>query len=398
MFESVEKAIEDIKAGKMVIVVDAESRENEGDLIFAASAATPEKINFMLKEGRGLICVALEPERVDELNLPLMVQNNGERLQTAFTVSVEVKEGTTTGISAKDRCLTALALANPEKKSKDFISPGHVFPLKARKGGVLVRAGHTEAAVDLTRAAGLTGGGVICEILNEDGSMARLPDLEKFAQKFDLTLISISDLIGYRRRSELLVKMVASPKLPTDYGEFQAFAFKDLVHGQEHMALVKGPIDSEKNILVRVHSECLTGDAFASKRCDCGVQLDLALKRISEEGGVLLYMRQEGRGIGLHNKMRAYELQDKGYDTVEANHMLGFKSDERTYGIGAQILYELGVRNIRLLTNNPKKGLGLDGHGLCIVEQLPIYGEPNDANRSYLTTKKLKMGHNLPNV
>jgi len=398
MFHNVNDAIEDIKIGKMVIVIDDEGRENEGDLIFAASTATPDKINFLTKEGRGLICVALDPDRIEELNLPLMVQKNDGRLQTAFTVSVEVKKGTTTGISAKDRCLTALALVDPNLSSNDFISPGHVFPLKARKGGVLVRAGHTEAAVDLVKSAGLPGGGVICEILNEDGSMARLPDLKKFSEKFKVKIISIADIISYRRQKELLVKLVASPNLPTTYGDFQAFAFKDLIHGQEHLALVKGKIKSEDKILVRVHSECLTGDAFASKRCDCGIQLDIALKIIGEKGGVLLYMRQEGRGIGLHNKMKAYELQDKGYDTVEANHMLGFKSDMRTYGIGAQILYELGVRKIRLLTNNPKKSMGLEGYGLSIDEQLPIYTEPNEVNRNYLSTKNTKMGHRIPNV
>lgn len=396
MLNTIEDAIEDIRLGKMVVVIDDEGRENEGDIIFAASAATPEKINFLTKYARGLICVSLTEERVEQLRLPMMVQNNNAPLQTAFTVSVEAREGTTTGISVHDRCHTALSLADQSKEAEDFVSPGHIFPIRARKGGVLVRAGHTEAAVDLAQAAGMGDAGVICEVLNEDGTMARLPDLMKFVEKYNLLLISIADLISYRRKSERLVKLVASPRMPTKYGEFQAFAYKDTIHGQEHIALVKGDVISKEPTIVRVHSECLTGDAFASLRCDCGNQLSFAMERIARDGGVLLYMRQEGRGIGLHNKMKAYELQEQGYDTVEANKKLGFKSDMRTYGIGAQILYDLGVRKIRLLTNNPKKKLGLEGYGLTIVEQMPIFCEPNKENFQYLATKKEKMGHDLP--
>ncbi|MFC1586391.1 bifunctional 3,4-dihydroxy-2-butanone-4-phosphate synthase/GTP cyclohydrolase II [Fibrobacterota bacterium] len=396
MLNTIEEALEDIKNGKMVVVIDDESRENEGDVIFPAKVSTPEKINFLAVHARGLICVALTDKRVEQLQLPMMVQRNNTPLQTAFTVSVEVKEGTTTGISAQDRSNTARALSDPAKGAEDFISPGHIFPLRAKKGGVLVRAGHTEAAIDLVQAAGVGDAGVICEVLKEDGSMARLPDLKKFVKRHGLKLITIADLISYRRRSEILVKLVASPRLPTSFGEFQAFAYKDVIHGQEHLALVHGKISSEKTSLVRVHSECLTGDAFGSLRCDCGKQLEVSLERISKEGGVLLYMRQEGRGIGLHNKMKAYELQEKGYDTVEANHKLGFKSDMRTYGIGAQILYDLGVRKINLLTNNPKKRMGLEGYGLTIVKQIPIYTEPNNENRAYLMAKKEKMGHELP--
>jgi 3,4-dihydroxy 2-butanone 4-phosphate synthase/GTP cyclohydrolase II len=398
MLNTIEEAMADIKAGRMVVVIDDESRENEGDVIFAASASTPEKINFLATYARGLICVALTEERVEQLQLPMMVQRNNTPFQTAFTVSVEAKEGTTTGISAKDRSNTAKALADHTKGAMDFISPGHIFPLRAKKGGVLVRAGHTEAAIDLVQAADVGDAGVICEVMKEDGSMARLPDLKRFVKKFDLKLISIADLISYRRRSEVLVKLVASPRLPTGYGEFQAFAYKDIIHKQEHLALVRGKIVSEEPVLVRVHSECLTGDAFGSLRCDCGTQLKIAMQRISSEGGVLLYMRQEGRGIGLHNKMKAYELQEQGYDTVEANHKLGFRSDMRTYGIGAQILYDLGIRKIRLLTNNPKKRKGLEGHGLTIIEQMPIYTEPNRENKAYLLTKKEKMGHKLPDL
>ncbi|MBF0431634.1 MAG: bifunctional 3,4-dihydroxy-2-butanone-4-phosphate synthase/GTP cyclohydrolase II [Fibrobacteria bacterium] len=398
MLNKIEDAIKDIKKGKMIIVVDDENRENEGDIIFAANASTAQKINFLTKHARGLICVALTEERVQALQLPMMVQNNNAHLQTAFTVSVEVKEGTTTGISSQDRSKTAKALADSTKLPSDFVSPGHIFPIKARNGGVLVRAGHTEAAVDLAKAAGKGSAGVICEILKEDGSMARLPDLKKFAKKHGLKLVSIADLITYRRKTEQMVKLVASPRLPTKFGEFHAFAYKDVIHGQEHLALVRGEISAETPTLVRVHSECLTGDVFTSMRCDCGSQLDMAMEKIGKQGGVLLYMRQEGRGIGLHNKMRAYELQDQGYDTVEANLKLGFKSDLRTYGIGAQILHDLGIRKIHLLTNNPKKRKGLEGYGLLIEKQIPIFSEPNKENCKYLATKKKKMGHKLPDI
>jgi len=398
MLNTIEEALEDIKIGKMVVVIDDESRENEGDIIFAASHSTPENINFLTRHARGLICVALTAERIDQLKLPMMVQHNNAPHETAFTVSVEVIKGTTTGISAQDRSKTAKALADSSLEADDFISPGHIFPLRARRGGVLVRAGHTEAAIDLVRAAGAGESGVICEVLNEDGSMARMPDLVKFAAEHDLKLISIADLISYRRKSEKMVKLVASPRLPTKYGDFKAFAYKDIVHGQEHLALVNGDISGDQPVLVRVHSECLTGDAFMSMRCDCGTQLQTAMERISKEGGVLLYMRQEGRGIGLHNKMKAYELQEQGYDTVEANHKLGFKSDQRSYGIGAQILYDLGIRKIILLTNNPQKRKGLEGYGLTIVRQKPIYTKPNDENMQYMKTKKEKMGHELPRI
>lgn len=398
MFSKIEDAIKAIARGEMVVVVDNADRENEGDIIFSAQHSTPEKINFLTKYARGLICVSLEESRVDQLQLPMMVTRNTERFQTAFTVSVEAREGTTTGISAQDRSLTAQFLADYSKGARDFISPGHIFPLQARNGGVLVRAGHTEAAVDLMKLAHLPPAGVICEILNEDGTMARLPDLTEFSQKHHLHLISIADLITYRRQGEKLVRKVANPKMPTEYGLFQAVAYEDIIHGGEHLALVKGEISQNQPILVRVHSECLTGDAFGSLRCDCGTQLHFAMDKIASEGGVLLYMRQEGRGIGLHNKMRAYELQDQGMDTIEANEHLGFKSDARTYGIGAQILYDLGCREIRLLTNNPKKKLDLDGFGLKVVEQIPIFSEPTYENRHYLFTKRAKMGHTLPNL
>jgi 3,4-dihydroxy 2-butanone 4-phosphate synthase/GTP cyclohydrolase II len=394
--DPIEDAIEDIRQGKMVIVVDDEDRENEGDFILAAKHATPEAINFLTKEARGLICVTLTEDRIDDLRLPLMVDNNEAPLKTAFTVSVELREGVTTGISAEDRSKTSMALADSKYEAKDFVSPGHIFPLRAKRGGVLVRAGHTEAAMDLTQAAGIEGGGVICEILNEDGTMARLPQLRNIADKFGVKLVSIADLIAYRRKTDKLIEYVACPRMPTKYGEFHAAAFKDLVHGQEHLALVRGNIDSSKPVTVRVHSECLTGDAFGSLRCDCGPQLDAALKQIAKEGGVLLYMRHEGRGIGLHNKMRAYELQDEGYDTVEANHKLGFKGDMRTYGVGSQILYELGVREMRLLTNNPTKRIGIEGYGLKVVEQVPIYIPAQEENEQYLITKRDKMGHKFP--
>jgi len=395
-FSTVEYALSVFKEGGMVVVVDHADRENEGDVFFAAEFSTPEKINFLTKHARGLICVALSEDRVHHLQLPMMVSRNNERFQTAFTVSVEAREGTTTGISAQDRSLTAQLLADPSSTARDFISPGHVFPLRARKGGVLVRAGHTEAAVDMARLAGLQPAGVICEILNEDGSMAREKELLQFAQAHNIPAITIADLIHYRRRGEKLVELIASPKMPTAHGPFVAHAYKDIIHGGEHLALVKGSIDPDKPILVRVHSECLTGDAFGSLRCDCGMQLNIALERISKIGGVLLYMRQEGRGIGLHNKMKAYELQDLGRDTVDANVDLGFKADARSYGIGAQILFDLGCRKLRLLTNNPKKKIDLEGYGLEVVEQLPIFTEPNPENRAYLATKRDRMGHIFP--
>ncbi len=398
MLDQVQEAIEEIKKGNMIVVVDEENRENEGDIIFSASHSTPEKINFLTKHARGLICVALTEDRVKQLALPMMVNDNTAPHQTAFTVSVEVKEGTTTGISAHDRNNTALALANNNLGPQDFISPGHIFPLRAKKGGVLVRAGHTEAAVDLAKYAGLSGASVICEVLKNDGSMARLEDLKKFAIKHKMKIISVNDLISYRRRKETLIQRIATPRLPTKYGEFQAYAYLDIIHGHEHLALVNGEIHGDKPVMVRVHSECLTGDAFGSLRCDCGTQLSFALETISKNGGVLLYMRQEGRGIGLHNKMRAYELQDQGLDTVEANHRLGFRSDMRSYGIGAQILFDLGIRKINLLTNNPKKRYGMEGYGLTIEKQVPIYSEPNKENLEYLRTKKDKMGHDLPHL
>ena len=398
-FATVDEAIEAIRRGRMVIVVDDEDRENEGDLILAAQFATPEAINFMLKEARGLICVPMPKEWAERLELPLMVHPPRDHHETAFTVSVDAKEGVTTGISAHDRARTIRLLADPEAKPEDFVRPGHVFPLVAKDGGVLRRAGHTEAAVDLCRLAGLQPVGVICEIMKEDGTMARLPDLQEFAARHGLPLITIADLIAYRKMREKLVKRVAEANLPTKYGHFRIVTFKDLVTGQEHVALVKGEVSGEEPVLVRVHSECLTGDAFGSLRCDCGDQLHKAMEMIEQEGkGVLLYMRQEGRGIGLANKVCAYELQDRGLDTVEANKALGFPPDLRDYGIGAQILVELGVRKIRLLTNNPRKVIGLSGYGLEIVEHIPIEVEPNPHNWRYLRAKKEKLGHWLSKV
>ncbi len=395
-FSSISEAIEDIKAGKFVIVVDDEARENEGDLVLAAEKVTPEAINFMASHARGLICLPVTGERLDELGIPLMVNNNTSPFCTAFTVSVEAKHRVTTGISAYDRAETIKAIIDPTTKPEDIARPGHVFPLRAREGGVLVRAGHTEAVVDLARLAGLYPAGVICEIMNEDGSMARLPQLEVMSEKYGIKIISISELIAYRRRHEKLVHQVAKAKLPTNYGEFVAIAYKSDIDPDEHLALVLGDISTRKSVLVRVHSECLTGDIFGSLRCDCGEQIRMAMKRIAEEGrGVLLYMRQEGRGIGFHNKLCAYELQDKGLDTVEANLSLGFEPDLRDYGIGAQILADLGLRKIRLLTNNPKKVIGLEGYGLKVVETIPIIVPPNPYNRRYLETKQKKMGHLL---
>jgi len=393
---SISEAIEDIKAGKFVIIVDDENRENEGDLGLAAEKVTAEAINFMTLRARGLICLPIMGKRLDELKIPLMVGENTSRFSTAFTVSVEAKHRVSTGISAADRAETIKAIIDPATQAEDLVLPGHMFPLRAREGGVLVRAGHTEAIVDLTRLAGLYPAGVICEILNEDGAMARLPQLEVVSEQYGIKIVTIADLITYRRRHERLVHRVAEAKLPTKYGEFTAIAYKSDIDPDEHLALVRGDISTEEPVLVRVHSECVTGDVFNSLRCDCGEQIALAMQSIAEEGrGVFLYMRQEGRGIGFHNKIRAYALQDKGLDTVEANLSLGFAPDLRDYGVGAQILAELGLRGIRLLTNNPKKVVGLEGYGLKVVETIPIITPPNPYNRDYLETKQKKLGHLL---
>jgi 3,4-dihydroxy 2-butanone 4-phosphate synthase/GTP cyclohydrolase II len=393
---SIDEAIREIKEGRFVIIVDDDSRENEGDLALAAEKVTPEAINFMALHARGLICLPITGKRLDELNIPLMVTDNTSKFSTAFTVSVEAKHRVTTGISAYDRAETIKAVIDPETKPEDLARPGHVFPLKARDGGVLVRAGHTEAIVDLARLAGLYPAGVICEIMNEDGSMAKLPQLEAMAEKSGIKIISIAELIAYRRRHEKLVHQIAEARLPTRYGEFIAIAYKSDIDPDEHLALVLGDIAAKKPVLVRVHSECLTGDVFGSLRCDCGEQVSLAMERIAEERrGVFLYMRQEGRGIGFHNKICAYNLQDEGLDTVEANLSLGFEPDLRDYGIGAQILADLNLHKIRLLTNNPKKVIGLEGYGLKVVETVPIIVKPNPYNRRYLETKKNKLGHIL---
>ncbi len=393
---SIPEAIEDIKAGKFIIIVDDEDRENEGDLAMAAEKITPEAINFMAKHGRGLICMPVTGERLDELQIPMMVRENTSKFTTAFTISVEAKHGTSTGISAADRAQTVKTIIDPKTKPDDLLMPGHMFPLRARDGGVLVRAGQTEAAVDIARLAGLYPSGVICEIMNEDGTMARLPQLEAMAEKHNLKIVSVADLIAHRRRHEKLVHRVAETSLPTKYGDFTAVAYRSDIDPDEHVALVMGDITTEEPVLVRVHSECLTGDVFGSLRCDCGEQLQLAMQRIAEEGrGVVLYMRQEGRGIGFHNKIRAYALQDKGMDTVEANLSLGFPADLRDYGIGAQILVDLGLHEIRFLTNNPKKIKGFEGYGLKVVEQVPIVIPPNPHNLRYLQTKRKKLGHLL---
>jgi len=391
---TVETAIEDIKNGKMVIIVDDEDRENEGDLAMAAELVTPEAINFMSVEGRGLICAPLTESRLNDLRLPMMVKDNTARHETAFTISVDVLEGATTGISAYDRAATIKALVTDTTRPEDLGRPGHVFPLQYMDGGVLVRAGQTEAIVDLTKLANLKPAGIICEIIDTDGSMARLPKLKRFAKKHNLNLVSVADIIAYRRTKEKLVERVAEARLPTVYGDFTAVSYKSIVDSDEHVALVKGKPDPDEPILVRVHSECLTGDVFGSMRCDCGQQAGLALQAINKEGsGIFLYMRQEGRGIGIHNKLKAYNLQDNGMDTVDANLSLGFPADLRHYGVGAQILVELGVRKLKLMTNNPKKVVGLESYGLELTERVPINVEPNDQNREYLETKRLRLGH-----
>ena len=393
---TVEEAVEDIRQGKFVILVDDEDRENEGDLAVAAEFATPEAISFMANHGRGLICMPIIGERLDSLGIDLMVGGNTARLGTAFTVSVDAVGGTTTGISAGDRAVTVKALLNPNTKPSDLARPGHLFPLRYAEGGVLVRAGQTEGIVDLAKMAGLYPAGVICEIMKQDGAMARLGDLEGFSQEHGIKIISIAQLVAYRKQHETLITRITETKLPTLYGDFTAIAYKSAIDAEEHVALVKGNVASEEPVLVRVHSQCLTGDTFGSLRCDCGEQVRKSLEVIQENGrGVLLYMRQEGRGIGLHNKLRAYRLQDSGLDTVEANEKLGFPPDLRWYGIGAQILVDLGIRNIRLLTNNPRKVVGLDGYGLNIVERVPIQIPPNDVNKGYLHTKLTKLDHLL---
>jgi 3,4-dihydroxy 2-butanone 4-phosphate synthase / GTP cyclohydrolase II len=390
----IEDVIEDLKNGKMIILVDDEDRENEGDLTMAAEKVTPEAINFMAKYGRGLICLSLEQQLVERLKLPLMVTDNKSPFNTAFTVSIEAREGVTTGISAHDRAKTILTAVKDDAKPEDLVQPGHIFPLRAKKGGVLFRTGQTEGSVDLARLAGLKPAGVICEIMNDDGTMARMPDLIKFAKEHDLKIATIADIIAYRMRNESFVHIVAETVLPTPFGEFKAYGFINDIDANEHLALVKGDIDPEKDILVRVHSQCLTGDVFGSYRCDCGNQLEKAMKIIHDEGlGVILYLQQEGRGIGLANKLKAYALQDKGRDTVEANEELGFQADLRDYGVGAQMLHALGIRKMRMMTNNPKKIKGIEGYGLEVTGRVPIECEPKPENMRYLLTKCQKLGH-----
>jgi len=394
---TIQEAIEDIKNGKIIILVDDEDRENEGDLCMAAEHATPEAINFMAKYGRGLICLSLSDDLGDKLNLPLMVRDNQSRFGTAFTISIEARKGVTTGISAADRATTILAAVADDAEANDIVSPGHVFPIRARKGGVLVRTGQTEGSVDLARLAGLKHAGVICEVMKDDGTMARMPDLETFAEEHDLKIVTVADLINFRMQNESLVKRAASATVPTYYGgTFTIIVYENAVNDSEHLALVKGDIQPDDEVLVRVHSECLTGDVFASERCDCGDQLHTAMHMVEQEGkGAIVYMRQEGRGIGLKNKIKAYDLQEHGRDTVEANIELGFKPDLRNYGIGAQILVDLGIRKLRLMTNNPKKIVGLQGYGVEVVNRVPIQIEPTKDSITYLKTKKRKMGHLL---
>jgi 3,4-dihydroxy 2-butanone 4-phosphate synthase/GTP cyclohydrolase II len=395
-FSTIPEALEDVRRGRMVVVCDDESRENEGDLTLAAQFATPEAVNFMAKEGRGLICLALTPERCDQLGLDLMAAKNESPFQTAFTTSVEAREGISTGISAHDRARTIQVAIDPSSAPEDLVQPGHIFPLKAKEGGVLERAGQTEAAVDLARLAGLIPAGVICEVMNEDGTMARVADLVPYCERHGLTMITVADLIAYRRRTEKLVERVVATRLPTAFGEFAAVGYRSLVDDKHHVAMVKGEVAGAEDVLVRVHSECLTGDVFHSLRCDCGDQLAAALAMIEREGqGVLLYLSQEGRGIGLLNKLRAYKLQEDGLDTVDANLKLGLPADLRDYGVGAQILVDLGLSSIRILTNNPKKIHGIEGYGLSVTEQLPIQPIPNPHNEDYLRTKRDRLGHVL---
>jgi len=396
---SLEEGLEELKAGRFLIVVDDENRENEGDLVMPAEMVTPKAVNFVVTHARGLLCMPIIGERLDELQMPLMISANGsEKNQTAFTVSVDYNVNTTTGISAGDRAATILAMLDPAAKPEEFTRPGHLFPLRYHPGGVLARAGHTEAAVDLCEMVGMYPAGIVCEIMAEDGSMSRLPELERFADEHGLKILSIAQIIAQRRRTERLIERVAEARLPTRYGPFQAIAYKSHVDTGEHIALTIGEWTEDEPVLVRIHSECLTGDVFGSMRCDCGEQIDLALQQISQEGnGIFLYMRQEGRGIGLHNKIKAYSLQDQGLDTVEANETLGFEPDLRHYGVGAQILRDLGVRKLNLLTNNPKKVVGLSGFDLEIVDRIPVEAEVTDENRTYMKTKKARMGHILGN-